>query len=182
MLNKNKKCDKICDALGCDLEGIYPAPKSREKINEYFFFCLEHIRDFNKSWNYFEGLNEEEFEREIRKSTTWDRPSWKFGTKQINENIKDIFDIFKKNYKYNNFKKINPDLMDAWKIIGLNPKSSLQDVKKKYKVLAKKWHPDTNLNFEKNKKNANEKFVKITNAYNKIMKSFSKKDINITNS
>ena len=73
-------------------------------------------------------------------------------------------------------------LLDAWKIIGLNPKSSLQDVKKKYKVLAKKWHPDTNLNFNKNKKIANEKFVKITNAYNKIMKSFSKKKLNITNS
>ena len=182
MFDKNKKIDKICDASNCNKEGIYPAPKSREQLNEYNFFCIDHIRDFNKSWNYFEGLNEEEFEREIRKSTTWDRPSWKFGTEQINENIKDIFDIFKKNYTNNNIKKINPDLQDAWTIIGLNPKSTIQDVKKKYKVLAKKWHPDTNLNFDKNKKSANERFVKITNAYNKIIKSFSNKKINITNS
>ena len=64
-----------------------------------------HIRDFNKSWNYFEGLDELEFEKEIRKSTTWDRPSWKFGTKKIDDNIKEIFNNFKKEYKGNKNKQ-----------------------------------------------------------------------------
>ena len=56
MLKNNNKINKICDASNCNHEGIYPAPKSRDQLNEYYFFCLDHIRDFNKSWNYFEGL------------------------------------------------------------------------------------------------------------------------------
>ena len=90
MFDKNKQINKVCDAANCRKEGIYPAPKSRSQLNEYYFFCIDHVRDFNKSWNYFEGLDEQEFEKEIRKSTTWERPSWKFGTKKIEDNIKDL--------------------------------------------------------------------------------------------
>ena len=78
---------KICEFLNCKEEGIYPAPRSRKDITNYKYYCIEHIRDFNKSWNFFEGLTEEEFENEIRKSTTWDRPSWKFGTSNFNKKI-----------------------------------------------------------------------------------------------
>ena len=42
---------KICEFLNCKEEGIYPAPRSREDINSYKYYCIEHIRDFNKSWN-----------------------------------------------------------------------------------------------------------------------------------
>ena len=176
MQNKNKKLYRICDALDCDLEGIYPAPKSREKINEYSFFCLEHIREFNKSWNYFEGLNEDQFENEIRKATTWDRPSWKFGTKRFSANYKFVFDMFQKDSP----KKINPidkELLDSWKIMELTPESSIKDVKKKYKTLAKKWHPDKTLSLNKDQKKNNEIFVLITKAYEKIIKSLTEKTI-----
>ena len=176
MLNKNKKLDRICDAFDCDLEGVYPAPKSREKINEYFFFCLEHIRDFNKSWNYFEGLNEDQFETEIRKATTWDRPSWKFGTKQINYNYKFVFDMFQKDLNKTEAYPIDKELLDSWKILELKPESSIKDVKKKYKTLAKKWHPDKTLNLNKDKNKNNEIFVLITKAYERIMKSLSEKN------
>ena len=167
---KKNKIVKICNAPGCNKDGLYPAPKSREQLSEYNFFCIEHIRDFNKSWNYFDGLNEEEFENEIRKSTTWDRPSWKFGTKPINENFNKIFDNFDKEF-FHDDKQIKPEIILAWKILDLNPNSDLQDVKKKYKSLAKKWHPDTTVDFN-NKKIAKERFVKITNAYKKIVKTF----------
>ena len=63
---------KICEFLNCKEEGIYPAPRSRDDITNYKYYCIEHIRDFNKSWNFFEGLTEEQFENEIRKS-------WKKG-------------------------------------------------------------------------------------------------------
>ena len=84
---------KICAFLNCKEEGIYPAPRSRKDINNYKYYCIEHIRDFNKSWNFFEGLTEEQFENEIRKSTTWDRPSWKFGTNN-DRKINDPFNLF----------------------------------------------------------------------------------------
>ena len=175
MFNKNKKNEKICDATNCNREGLYPAPKSREQLNQYNFFCIDHIRDFNKSWNYFEGLNEDQFESEIRKATTWDRPSWKFGTKQnnYNYNYKFVFDMFQKGLRKDESKPIDKELLDSWKILELKPESTINDVKKKYKTLAKKWHPDTTLNLNKNTKENNENFVLITKAYQKIMKALS---------
>ncbi len=174
MFDKNKQINKVCDAVNCKKEGIYPAPKSRNQLNDYYFFCIDHVRDFNKSWNYFEGLDEQEFEKEIRKSTTWERPSWKFGTKKIDDNIKEIFNNFKKEYKGNKNKQnqINTKTDNAWQVLELSPNSSIKDVKKKYKALAKKWHPDTTLDFDNNKMYAKEKFVKVTNAYKKIIKNF----------
>ncbi len=177
VFKKNKEVNKVCNATDCDKEGLYPAPKSRSQLNDYNYFCIDHIRDFNKSWNYFEGLNDEEFEIEIRKATTWDRPSWKFGTKQIDEKYKNVFNFIKNNFKEKNGTQPNSKLLQAWKILDLNPDSSMEQVKKKYKVLAKKWHPDTTSN-DKEKKIANEKFLIITNAYKKITKSFSKTKIN----
>ena len=168
---------KICEFLNCEEEGIYPAPESRENITNYKYFCIKHIRDFNKSWNFFDGLTEEQFENEIRKSTTWDRPSWKFGTSNHDKKINDPFNFFD-NTTNKNFskKKTNSKLLSSWKLLGLNPTANIEEVKKKYKSLAKKWHPDTNL---KLKENAGDMFVKITNAYKTIIKSFKSQSIDI---
>ena len=99
--------NRKCDFLKCNAEGIYPAPKSRDEINEYIYLCIDHIREFNKSWNYFEGLTDQEFENEVRKSTTWDRPSWKFGTHASKIEFNDHFNIFNKSFNLNKPKKKN---------------------------------------------------------------------------
>ena len=89
MLNtkQNKNTQRACFNPDCNEYGIYPAPKSRENLREYLYFCIDCIREFNKSWNYFSGLSEKQLEVEIRKSVTWDRPSWKFGTKNFNHDF-----------------------------------------------------------------------------------------------
>ena len=168
---------KICAFLNCKEEGIYPAPKSRTDINSYKYYCIEHIRDFNKSWNFFEGLTEEEFENEIRKSTTWDRPSWKFGTSNNDKKINDPFNFFNdiEDTKFSK-KKVDSKLLSSWKLLELNPTTNIEEVKKQYKLLAKKWHPDKNL---KLKDDASDMFVKITNAYKVIIKSFKSPSIDI---
>ena len=96
-----KNIDRVCNNPDCDELGIYPAPKSRNNLKDYYYFCIDHVRDFNKSWNYFAGLNEEELEVEIRKAVTWDRPSWKFGTNTLNQNFQKAIKFFdeKKNKK-----------------------------------------------------------------------------------
>ena len=70
-----------CAHPGCLEDGVYKAPKSRLQLRNYHYFCLEHVREYNKAWNYHKGLNEQQVENSIRRSTTWDRPSWPFGTK-----------------------------------------------------------------------------------------------------
>ena len=109
MLNTTQKenNNRICYNPDCNELGIYPAPKSKEKLREYLYFCINCIREFNKSWNYFEGLNEQELEIEIRKSTTWNRPSWKFGTKNLNYDFEKAFRQFNEQKKLDENKNVS---------------------------------------------------------------------------
>ena len=108
--NQKEKQERICSNPKCNELGVYPAPKSRDQLREYLYFCINCIRDFNKSWNYFEGLNEQELEVEIRKSVTWDRPSWKFGTKNINYDFEKAFNTFENNKSTREKKILNKKL------------------------------------------------------------------------
>ena len=65
---------RVCDHPGCTETGEFRAPKSRETLGEYFWFCLDHVREYNKAWNYFAGMSDVEVERIVRKDTVWDRP------------------------------------------------------------------------------------------------------------
>ncbi len=169
---QEKKTERICSNPECKEIGLFPAPKSRENLREYIYFCINCIRDFNKSWNYFEGLSENELEVEIRKSVTWDRPSWKFGTKNLNYDFEKAFIAFENKKNVKNEKYIDKELEKAFKILNLNSNSNLKEVKTKYKSLAKKWHPDVQ-NKNQSKKNK-DKFINITNAYNVILNSLTK--------
>ena len=173
MLNTKKKnnTEKICSNPDYNETGIYPAPKSRENLREYLYFCINCIKDFNKSWNYFAGLNEKELEIEIRKSVTWDRPSWKFGTKNLNHDFERAFKKFNGQKESVKEKVVDKKLESCFKDLGLDSSSNLKEVKSKYKILAKKWHPD--VQNKKNSKNK-DKFINITNAYKTILKSFTK--------
>ena len=170
--NQKEKQERICSNPKCNELGVYPAPKSRDQLREYLYFCINCIRDFNKSWNYFEGLSEEELEVEIRKSVTWDRPSWKFGTKSLNHDFEKAFREFENKKSVNNKKIIDKKLEKSFKMLGLNSDSNLTEVKTRYKFLAKKWHPDVQ-NDSKSKINK-DKFINITNAYKIILESFTK--------
>jgi len=57
---------------------------SRERINEYRWFCLDHVRTYNASWNYYAGLSDTEMEAELRADSTWNRPTWPLGKGQGN--------------------------------------------------------------------------------------------------
>ena len=46
---------KMCDNTNCKDKGEYKAPKSRILLNDYFYFCLNHIKEYNKSWNFYKG-------------------------------------------------------------------------------------------------------------------------------
>lgn len=70
---------RVCDHPGCLDAGAYRAPKARDRLNDYFWFCLDHVKDYNRSWNYCAGLSDLEVERLIRLDTVWQRPTWKLG-------------------------------------------------------------------------------------------------------
>ena len=78
MINEKKYNIRKCDHPNCELEGEYRAPKNRN-LDDYYWFCLKHVSEYNKSWNYYDGMSQDEIERENKLDETWHSPSWKFG-------------------------------------------------------------------------------------------------------
>jgi hypothetical protein len=50
---------RLCDREGCNEPGDRPAPKSPNSP-ERWYFCEAHAAEYNRGWNYFEGLSREE--------------------------------------------------------------------------------------------------------------------------
>jgi hypothetical protein len=48
-----------CDHSGCKRAGEYRAPKSRQRLKDYYYFCFEHVQAYNKAWNYHAGMSAE---------------------------------------------------------------------------------------------------------------------------
>ncbi|MEM6906346.1 MAG: J domain-containing protein, partial [Pseudomonadota bacterium] len=71
--------ERTCDWPGCNREAAYRAPVSRERLNEFRWYCLEHVRQYNKSWNFFADYTESEIDAQMRADRTWERPTWKLG-------------------------------------------------------------------------------------------------------
>ena len=66
-----------CARPDCRAEGTHKVPKSRENLGEHLWFCLEHARAHNESWDYFRGMNEAEIEAFRIAALTGHRPTWK---------------------------------------------------------------------------------------------------------
>lgn len=50
---------RTCDRYGCDEPGNRPAPKSPNSPDRWLF-CEAHAAEYNRNWNYFEGLSAED--------------------------------------------------------------------------------------------------------------------------
>ena len=145
--------DRPCEHDGCGGHGIYPAPRSRSALRDYIWLCLDCVRDYNRQWNYFDGCDEQEMEAAIRSSTTWERPSWKFGSTGRGghgwgDAFRDPFDILGGGGKGGDQARGAPEVpveeQKAWGVFGLSPCACAETVKKRYKELAKRHHPDAN--------------------------------------
>src|ERR1044071_5328020 len=69
-----------CDWKGCGNNATHRAPKGRLRENEYWRFCLDHVREYNHSYNYFAGMNQDDVTKYQKDSITGHRPTWKMGT------------------------------------------------------------------------------------------------------
>ena len=168
--NKNSHFENQCSKFNCNKAGKYRAPSSREKIHDYLYFCLDHIREYNKEWNYYEGLDNSEIENAIRNATTWERPSWptKKGLHRnwdkININFEDFDNLNEKERKQTFSRSFSISEIKAFKILQVSPTKNIDTIKKAYKKLVKKYHPDYNIG---NKEYEN-KIKLINQAYNDL--------------
>jgi hypothetical protein len=70
---------RACEAPGCEVAGEYRAPRSRSALNEYRWFCLPHVREYNAAWDFYKGMSAGEIEAHLRQDTAWQRPTWPLG-------------------------------------------------------------------------------------------------------
>ena len=164
----------ICMAEGCFDIGSHPAPKNRQELRSYIWFCLDHIRMFNSQWNYYDGLEGDALEREIRRATTWERPSWKFGTgpsakMASSDPFEDKFSFFDEadTSAHAAAQNLTTEQKKAFALFELTPDSDQETIKKRYKELAKKLHPDHNRSDPK----AEDRLKEINLAYAVLRKS-----------
>ena len=164
--------ENICEWENCEESGEFKAPVERDNIRNYKWLCQEHIKLFNKNWNYFEGMSQNEIENFLKSDLTWHRPTQKFSSSDNffnilwNNALSDNFNIFNKKNIFNNLKdkKLSQKDKDAFKIMGLETNTDWANIQKKFKTLVKKLHPDRN----SGNKEFEDKLKKVTLAYSHL--------------
>lgn len=177
-----KKC--CCDMPGCPNQGKHKAPKHRG-LDDYYYFCYEHIKEYNKAWDFFSGMSEREVEEHITNSLYGDRPTWRYDSDGMAE--EHLFEAARNTYHggeqngYSHHKVHNEEYQgnsfvgngntpeyEALALMGLCPPVTLDEIKTCYKKLAKKYHPDLN----KTNEHAEELLKKINMAYTILKLAF----------
>src|SRR5450759_2424697 len=69
-----------CEWHGCKEKGTNRAPKGRNTENQYWRFCIKHVREYNQSYNFFSGMSDAAVMAFQKDALTGHRPTWKMGT------------------------------------------------------------------------------------------------------
>ena len=162
----------ICEWKNCKEVGKYKAPAEKDNSKNFKWLCKNHIKLFNTTWNYFEGMSQNEIENFLKSDLTWHRPTQKFGSTDNffnilwNNALNDQFKIFNNNSSVyiNGNKKLCEKDKDAFRIMDLKFNADWTDVQKKFKTLVKKFHPDKH----SGNKLYEDKLKKITLAYSHL--------------
>mgnify|MGYP001272345116 FL=1 len=166
----------ICEWNNCNNLGEFKAPVEKDNSKKYRMLCLEHIKEFNKNWNYFSGMNDNQIMNFLKSDMTWHKPTQSFSSSDNffkvlwNNTLKDEFDNKKIKSDFNYMRQFKFDNKDikAFEILGLSVGMKWMKIHEKFKTLVKKFHPDMNLG---NKK-FEDKLKVITLAYTQLKKTY----------
>ena len=170
----------ICDWNNCLEEGSYKAPIEKDNSKKYRMLCLNHVREFNKNWNYFEGMNDDQICEFLKSDITWHNPTQSFSSSDNffkilwNNALKDGVNKYKINGQFdhmNQFKFNNNDIK-AFSILGVSVGIKWEVVQEKFKKLVKKFHPDMNAGNKKYE----DKLKIITLAYTQLKNAYRAKN------
>jgi hypothetical protein len=152
----------VCAWPGCSAPGTHRAPRGREFEGQYLNLCLEHVRDYNRDYNFFQGLDDAAVSSFQKDSLTGHRPTWRLGENswassktgkrppaggfRHNARTKDPFGLF----GHGPARSASPPRparnaeLKALHSLGLEAGVTSQQVKARYKALVKRLHPDAN--------------------------------------
>jgi DnaJ-like protein len=173
-----------CEWKGCTEPGLYPAPKGRGHEGEYHRYCLDHVREYNKGYNYFAGLPDEDVVKHQKDDTIGHRPTWSMGVNPWAKKRRPrngtppggFAHRFTTADPFNLFAERAADKAAAaaaerplkraerkcLRQLNLEDTASKSDIKARFKELVKRLHPDHN----KGDRTSEDKLREVIQAYN----------------
>jgi|SRR5215813_5703199 len=153
-----------CEWPSCKAPATHRAPKGRLREREYWRFCLDHVREYNQTYNYFAGMSMDDIARYQRDAVIGHRPTWKMGmiggrpaaraSRFRAEFVaQDPFDLFRELGGPDGVRRdragaearpVRNAERKALDTLGLEAGASLKEVKSRFKALVKRHHPDAN--------------------------------------
>lgn len=135
---------RCCAWPGCDAEAGYRAPRSRDRLRDFQWFCLEHVREFNRTWDFFAGMSQPQIDAHRHADFTWHRPSWRFGLDGLGgEGWQDVFGLFEEAGQHGQPpQRPRTRAEEMMQRLALEAGFTLAELKSRYKSLAKQHHPD----------------------------------------
>ena len=169
--------EATCAHPDCRESGAYRAPRSRHELTRFYWFCLEHVREYNAAWNYFADMDDAAVEAEIRKDIVWQRPTWPLGTRlgvgadQFHDPLSLLgdgeFGGRTAREAQVQAQSLNAAEREALSVLGMVAPVTRADIKQRYKILAKSLHPDANGGDKK----AEERLKSVNHAYTTLKDS-----------
>ena len=170
-----------CEWQGCKEPGLYPAPKGRGQEGQYHRFCLDHVRQYNKGYNYFSGLPDEEVVKHQKDDTTGHRPTWFIGVNSWSRNrgprngpraggfthrftAYDPFGLFADRAAKTGAaeRPLRRAERKCLRQLNLEDTATKADIKTRFKELVKRLHPDSN----HGDRTSEDKLREVIQAYN----------------
>lgn len=170
-----------CHVDGCKSPGEFKAPRNPNDLKDYYWFCLDHVREYNRGWDYFKNMSEAEAADFRRDAVTGHRPTSPLGSNPSGgsrsgrmDNLHDPFSIIDDgpgSHQAREAKTRRPKLgkiaTDALNTLGLDETATLNEVKARYKELVKRYHPDVN----GGDRGAEDRLDRVIRAYKQLQNS-----------
>lgn len=148
-----------CQWDGCEKIGTHRAPVGRDAEGLYIFFCLEHVKEYNKGYNFSANLSDADIARYQKEAATGGRPTWGTGVHQATEsplpatgpsgsakalNARKSAIQRKAQAANAQVRKLKVLEAKAFETLGLEPDATPEEIRSRYKERLKMHHPDAN--------------------------------------
>ncbi len=155
MSGASETSTRVCDHEGCQEAGKYRAPKSPDILDDYLWFCQQHVREYNLKWNFFDGTSEAELMAQMDQDRVWERPTKPFKRSEEQRawsrlGVDDPHQVLGANATQNpgrsggNTRRLPATERRAVEILDAKDSWSKPQIRKAYKLLIKVLHPDMN--------------------------------------